>query len=416
MKKLITLVLFFSFWSISAQSIIEGCIANAPDTLQSVRIAYLRGNSLAVKQDIPVVNGCFKAEKSFPETGIFIVYLDQQHSFDVVLSDGDLTLEVEYENIESTKRIGPGNQEFEAFKQLLGNAPKEEEIRSFLLGVQDPALKEFLLPQLLPLNPDTNVYWLRHHFWDYTNLTSANTLINPFFEKNRKTYFERVLGHHPDTVIYHLSKLLEGPMDPNVRKVLVSTATYTYETSNYMGEDKVFVWLVQRYYNEGFADWISKEDLAKIKEKANGLSTELIGNPARDFAFDTQQGRMKLSEVEAKVTILYFWDSTCGHCKKETPRLKKLYDEYKEKGVEVVAITLENEFTNWKKYIDEKDLTWINGYESDFDRPNFLWYYYIPSTPKKLVLDEDKKIIAKNLDVETTLRTFLDDYLAGKVK
>jgi len=32
------------------------------------------------------------------------------------------------------------------------------------------------------------------------------------------------------------------------------------------------------------------------------------------------------------------------------------------------------------------------------------------------VLDEDKKIIAKNLDVETTLRTFLDDYLAGKVK
>jgi thiol-disulfide isomerase/thioredoxin len=113
---------------------------------------------------------------------------------------------------------------------------------------------------------------------------------------------------------------------------------------------------------------------------------------------------------------LYFWDSTCGHCKKETPRLKEFYDEYKDKGVEIVALTLENEFTGWKKYIQENDLDWINGFESDFDRPNFLWYYYIPTTPKKLVLGPDKSIIAKNLDVETTLRTFIDDYLAGKVK
>ena len=96
--------------------------------------------------------------------------------------------------------------------------------------------------------------------------------------------------------------------------------------------------------------------------------------------------------------------------------MKKFYEEYKDKGVEVVTITLENEFSDWEKYISEHQLTWINGYESDFERPNFLWYYYIPTTPKKLVLDKDKNIIAKNLDVETTLRTFIDDYLAGKVK
>jgi thiol-disulfide isomerase/thioredoxin len=416
MKK--TLLLLFVLGSLSAfsQSVISGCITSAPDTLQSVRIAYLRGKSLAVKQDIPLVNGCFSAEKSFPETGIFIVYLDPEHSFDVVLSNGTVSLEIDYNNIIASKRTGPGNDEFEDFKALLADGPKEAEIRSFLSDVQDPALKEFLSPQLLPLNPDTNVYWLRSHFWDNTNLNSANTLINPFFENNRKTYFERVLGHNPDTIIYHLNRLFSGPLDPGVLKVLVSSATYTYETSNYMGEDKVFVWLAQRYYNEQFADWMSKDDLAKITEKANGLSTELIGNPARDFAFDTNEGRMKLSEVEAKVTILYFWDSTCGHCKKETPRLKKLYDQYKDQGVEVVAITLENEFTNWNKYIAENNLDWINGFESDFERPNFLWYYYIPSTPKKLILDKDKKIIAKNLDIETTLRSFLDDYLSGKIK
>lgn len=416
MKKFTLFLFALLSVQLSAQNI-SGCITSMPDSISNIKVAYVRGKGLAVKQEIPVNNGCFNAAWEHPEQGIFIVYIDGGHTFDMVVSNGDLKIQGNYNALENVQLTGPGIEEFNGFKGLLKSDPNEEQIRNYLLAIKDNGLREFLLPQILPLNPDTNVYWLRNHFWDYTNLRSKSTIINPFFEKNRKIYFEQVLGHDPDTVIKHLNTLLNSPMDDQVRKVLVSTATYHYETSNYMGEDKVFVWLAQTFYNSGFADWMDKDDLAKIKEKSDGLSTELIGNPARDFAFDTKdRGRIKLTDVQSPITILYFWDSTCGHCKKETPRLKKFYEEYKDKGVEVVAITLENEFTSWNKYIDENELTWINGYESDFERPNFLWYYYIPTTPKKLVLDKDKKIIAKNLDVETTLRTFIDDYLAGKVK
>ncbi len=418
MKKILLLSFALFSLGVSAQEnpVISGCFTNLPDTTSSIKIAYLRGKVLSVKEDLTIKNGCFSGEWSHPERGIFIAYIDGGHTFDFVISDGDVELNGDYNDLQNTVRKGPGHEDFEGFKSLLGTGPKEDQIREYLLGMEDESLKEFLLPQLLPLNPDTNVYWLRSHFWDYTNLESASTLINPFFEKNIDLYFDQVLGHDPDTIISYLNILFAQPMNEDVRKTMVNMATYKYETSKYMGEDKVFVWLAQKFYNSGFADWMSKEDLGKIKEKSEGLATELIGNPAPDFAFDTQNdGRRKLSDVEAKVTILYFWDSECGHCRKETPRLKVLYDEYKDKGVEVVAITLENEFTSWKKYIEEHDLDWVNGFESNFERPNFLWYYYIPSTPKKLILDADKKIIAKNLDVETTMRTFLDDYLAGKV-
>lgn len=416
MKKFTLLLLAFFSVQLSAQNI-SGCITSMPDSISNIKVAYLRGKGLAVKQEILVKNGCFNAAWEHPEQGIFIVYIDGDHTFDMVISNGDLKIQGDYNALENVELSGPGIEEFSGFKGLLKSGPNEEQIRNYLLSIKDDGLREFLLPQILPLNSDTNVYWLRSHFWDYTNLRSKSTIINPFFEKNREIYFEQVLGHDPDTVIKQLNKLLNSPMDNQVRKVLVSTATYHYETSNYMGEDKVFVWLAQTFYNSGFADWMEKDDLAKIKEKSDGLSTELIGNPARDFAFDTKdRGRIKLTDVQSPITILYFWDSTCGHCKKETPRLKKLYEEYKDRGLEVVAITLENEFTSWNKYIAENELTWINGYESDFERPNFLWYYYIPTTPKKLILDADKIIIAKNLDIETNMRTFLDDYLAGKVK
>ena len=416
MKKFTLLLLAFFSVQLSAQNI-SGCITSMPDSISNIKVAYVRGKGLAVKQEILVKNGCFNAAWEHPEQGIFIVYIDGDHTFDMVISNGDLKIQGDYNALENVELSGPGIEEFSGFKGLLKSGPNEEQIRNYLLSIKDDGLREFLLPQILPLNSDTNVYWLRSHFWDYTNLKSKSTIINPFFEKNREIYFEQVLGHDPDTVIKQLNKLLNSPMDNQVRKVLVSTATYHYETSNYMGEDKVFVWLAQTFYNSGFADWMEKDDLAKIKEKSDGLSTELIGNPARDFTFDTKdRGRIKLTDVQSPITILYFWDSTCGHCKKETPRLKKLYEEYKDRGLEVVAITLENEFTSWNKYIAENELTWINGYESDFERPNFLWYYYIPTTPKKLILDADKIIIAKNLDIETTMRTFLDDYLAGKVK
>jgi thiol-disulfide isomerase/thioredoxin len=427
--KLVRLLIAFAFLALSfplhAQSnpVLKGCIANLPDSVTAVKIAYLRGKGLAVKQEVPVsaATGCFEAEWTQEERGIFVLYIDGMHTFDLVISNGTLEITADYNALDEVQLQGPGIIEFQAFKSLVGGAsgaqPSEAVVRTFLLGIKDDALREFLMPQLIPLNPDTNVYWLRSHFWDYTNLNSANTFINPFFEKNRTLYFDQVLGHNPDTVIYHLEKLFSTPMNEQIRKVLISSATYHYETSKFMGEDEVFVWLVNQFYVNGYVDWVSKNDLAKIREKAEGLSTELIGNPAPDFAFDTQDnGRMKLSEVQSPITILYFWDSECGHCRKETPRLKEFYDEYKDKGVEIVALTLENEFTGWKKYIQENDLDWINGYESDFERPNFLWYYYIPTTPKKLVLGPDKTIIAKNLDVETTLRTFIDDYLAGKVK
>ena len=416
MKRFLTISFILIAQYLLAQSI-QGCLTSLPDSVSNIKIAYLKGKGLAVKQEIPVKNGCFNADWEHPERGIFIVYVDGEHTFDMVVSDGILNIQGDYNDLANVKLSGPGISEFDGFKNLLKSKPSDSKTREYLLGIQDEALRDFLLPQIIPMTPDTNVYWLRKHFWDYTDLNSKSTLINPFFEKNRKIYYEQVLGHDPDTAIKHMNRLFNGQMDDQIRKVFVSTATYHYETSNYMGEDKVFVWLAQTFYNSGFADWMDKEDLAKIKEKSDGLSTELIGNPARDFAFDTKdRGRIKLSEVQSPITILYFWDSTCGHCKKETPRLKKFYEEYKDKGVEVVAITLENEFTSWNKYIDQNELTWINGYESNFERPNFLWYYYIPSTPKKLVLDKDKKIIAKNLDVETTLRSFIDDYLAGKVK
>ena len=92
MKKIITLLCFLFGAASYAQINISGCIENLPDSISSVKIAYLKGNGLAVKQDFQIIKGCFSAPWENKERGIFIVYLDPQHSFDVVISDANLNV------------------------------------------------------------------------------------------------------------------------------------------------------------------------------------------------------------------------------------------------------------------------------------------------------------------------------------
>jgi thiol-disulfide isomerase/thioredoxin len=126
---------------------------------------------------------------------------------------------------------------------------------------------------------------------------------------------------------------------------------------------------------------------------------------------DTAMERfIQLYDVEAKFTIVYIWSPDCGHCKKATPKLKEVYDRYKDKGVEVFAVGSEFENEAWKQFIIDFDLNWINGSDGGDFRSNFRTLYDVYSTPQTYLLDENKEILAKKMSVES-LENMLEFYL-----
>ena len=48
----------------------------------------------------------------------------------------------------------------------------------------------------------------------------------------------------------------------------------------------------------------------------------------------------------------------CGPCRKEIPNLKKLYELYKGKGLEIVSVSIDKNETAWKKALAEEKLSW----------------------------------------------------------
>ena len=86
------------------------------------------------------------------------------------------------------------------------------------------------------------------------------------------------------------------------------------------------------------------------------------------------------------------------------------YHNLKPIGLEVFAVCTEVEMLKWKKFIREKDLTWINVADPNLHN-NFRHDFDISTTPQIFILDKDKKIIAKKLDVDQ-----ISEFIENRIK
>ncbi|HRX66912.1 MAG TPA: thioredoxin-like domain-containing protein [Tenuifilaceae bacterium] len=276
-------------------------------------------------------------------------------------------------------------------------------------------IPEFEIPADVS-NPDS-LRWImgyrynQEHFFDNVDLTDDRLIRTPFFLGRLDTYFDRVLLPVPDTLTKYVARILDTTKEnKRMFQYVVSHLLTKFQASQIMGMDAVFVYIAEKYYLSGDVDWISDEIKQKIQERVSDLKPNLIGQVAPNLNLkDFNNTAHELHAINAKVTIVYFWEPGCSHCKKVTPVLNDLYKKYKDSGFEVYAIYTQGEIDKWKEYINSKQLSWINVWDPT-RVSNYHKLYDIYSTPIIYVLDKNKKIIAKRIPVES-LEKFLEEEL-----
>jgi peroxiredoxin len=247
-------------------------------------------------------------------------------------------------------------------------------------------------------------HYYKSHFFDHIDFSDDRLLRTPIFHNKIKQYLDKLTPQTPDSIDVSVDYIIEkGRANEEVFKYLVNWITYNYESSQIMGMDAVFVHIVERYHAQKQTPWIDSTQLYKVVNRAYVLKPLLIGKRAQPVAQQDTLGKtVALYDVKAKYTILLFWDQGCGHCKKEVPKLAELYHtKLKAKGVQVYAVETEDNPKEWKKFIKEHNLDWINVYDADqYKRAVTKKIYDIYSTPVIYLLDENKVIKAKRIDAE----------------
>lgn len=290
------------------------------------------------------------------------------------------------------------------------------------------------------------------HYWDNVDLKTDALVNNPIFHNKLEYYFgKNMMVQHWDTIIKYAFKFCDG-LDPKSKmyEYSVGWIASTFGKSQIMGMDKVYIYMLNRYFcttdpktGKSPATWVAEDKFEELCKDLKWKMNLVVGaKPYNLILRDTSDTKwLDFYSLKSEYTILYFWDPECGHCKKVTPKLVTLYNEkFKNRNIEVFSVGkgIGKDFESWKKYIRDNNLNFINvavtnsiyeiakatpeklvpvyagekGKPTTLESLNFQTTYDLYSTPRIFVLDKDKKIIAKNLSI-SQLEDLMDN-LQGK--
>ena len=135
-----------------------------------------------------------------------------------------------------------------------------------------------------------------------------------------------------------------------------------------------------------------------IKAKIENFKEISVGNVAPDFSGPTPDGKtLSLKQAMGRLTIIDFWASWCGPCRKENPSVVALYNEFHTKGLNIIGVSLDKDAAKWKEAIAKDGLTWSHVSNLQFWNDPIAVLYNIKSIPATYIIDEKGVIIATNL-------------------
>lgn len=309
-------------------------------------------------------------------------------------SDSILVIRNELENLNVgvRKYYATGIKQFNG--QILGS------IYSVLLPVDSPKM----------LSQNEQRLYLKNHFFDHANFHDDKLTNTPFLINQLDVYLNEVVDQVPDSIAKYAIKVVDKSTANNDVFKLVCNHIFSYATqSKIMGMDKVQVAISKKYYLNGMAFWTNQEFRNKLQELVDKAEPVLIGKKAPEItlmSLNEDDGFVSLSDIEAKYTLVFFWEPGCYHCQQAIPYLKEATKKYSPSTFTIFAVYTQFDKQEWKDYIFEKNLfNWVHVYDKN-NQSQVKNTYDVASTPMLYLLDKEKNIVAKKFDPK-----FLDPIL-----
>lgn len=148
------------------------------------------------------------------------------------------------------------------------------------------------------------------------------------------------------------------------------------------------------------AAFSNNEKVVELKNYFSVLKKTAVGQKFTDFSMNTPEGQtVKLSDFisQNKYTLIDFWASWCGPCRREMPVVVEAYKNFKAKGFGIVGVSLDEDLDKWKKAITDLNITWpqmsdLKGWQCEGAK-----LYGVRGIPATVLVDQEGTIVARDL-------------------
>lgn len=181
--------------------------------------------------------------------------------------------------------------------------------------------------------------------------------------------------------------------------------------SDLMGGKKIPNTEIKSIY-DSFSDEVKDHTLGRvINERIAKMSKTDLGAVAQSFEAPTPEGNMlSLEDAKGKLTLIDFWASWCKPCRLENPNVVSVYKDYKDKGFNIISVSLDKSKKNWVKAIEDDNMDWYHVSNLKYWSEPIAVNWGVRSIPATFLIDEEGVIVAKNLR-GSALRKKVDELL-----
>lgn len=333
-----------------------------------------------------------------------IFYEDQTFIFNLTKEINELNEAYEKLDSESIEKENIKKQIIEKNKQI--QSSRDAIIKNHgntLYGKVLKILQEIEIPEDIDSSNVLSFY--RNAYLNSIDFSDGSLIRTPVIEGKIKKFLDKHTAPSVDSITRACDWIIEkAKVNYDFYQYTVNLLINKYAASNIMGHEAVYVHMAEKYYLSGKADWADEKTIEKLKKRVTALKPTLIGKIAPEILMTDLNGNpVSLSKFVPKhdFTIIAWWNSTCGHCKKEMPKLRAVYDSILvNQNVGVFAVSTEHEDGEWKKVIANLKLeSFTHAIDLTNTSPAQAWYD-VYSTPLLLVLDKKGKILAKKISIE----------------
>ncbi|MDR2813070.1 MAG: TlpA family protein disulfide reductase [Prevotellaceae bacterium] len=167
---------------------------------------------------------------------------------------------------------------------------------------------------------------------------------------------------------------------------------------------------VQEQY-EAFAPELQQSAYGeRVKQNIDKRAVVAAGAQLPDFTVTDIDGKsISTADFKGRYVLLDFWGSWCSWCRKASPKLVKLYNEYKDKNLLVVGLAWDTNHESWKKAIKNDGLTWAHA--NLYDHQEVKDLFCISAFPTYVFASPEGVILANSSDFDKEIEPVLREAL-----